>query len=200
MSAPKPGERLFKYPPMERQDLNQTQLGSFKFTPVDPVNNFQALTNSAKQFLEHQLSSRQRTGHVSTSTGLSPDNSSTLSSQRPPANHAQPDVDPSFFNKHIKPDLDDSRLRLGPAALRSAVQGASPTKRASLPFQQSHGYPEARHDSSPPFQASLSRSRFRHDILMIKALPICHHQLNDFSLHFPSKPPQPRTWRLRSIV
>ena len=131
MPPTRASERLFKYPPMERQDLNQSQLGSFKFTPIDPVLDIQALTHSAQQFLEQQLSQRQRLhGAPTSANGPWQDNGSTFSSER----HApQPNsfaADAEFFNKHIKPDLGDSRLRLGPAALRSAVNGpVSPTKR-----------------------------------------------------------------------
>ena len=136
MAPTHPNERLFKYPPMERQDLNQSQLGSFKFTPIDPVNNIQSLTQSAKQYLEQQLSQRQRLAGAQPSTASSwQDNASTLSSGRPaPGAQLEPLMDDTaFFNKHIKPDLGDSRLRLGSAALRSAVDGAaSPTKRTAV--------------------------------------------------------------------
>ncbi|EXJ64828.1 hypothetical protein A1O7_01166 [Cladophialophora yegresii CBS 114405] len=127
----KMSERLFKYPPMERQDLNQSQLGSFKFTPVDPVD-LKSLTQSASQFLEHQLSQRQRLSVTSaSSTGAFQDSASTWSSDRGPPQPNQYGIDAEFFNRHIKPDLGDSRLRLGPAALRSAVDGASPAKKPS---------------------------------------------------------------------
>ncbi|ETI28775.1 hypothetical protein G647_01226 [Cladophialophora carrionii CBS 160.54] len=125
-------ERLFKYPPMERQDLNQSQLGSFKFTPVDPVD-LKSLTQSANQFLEQQFFQRQRLSVASaSSTGAFQDSASTLSSDRGAHQPNQYAIDTEFFNKHIKPDLGDSRLRLGPAALRSAVDGASPAKKQSL--------------------------------------------------------------------
>ncbi|OCT46497.1 hypothetical protein CLCR_01831 [Cladophialophora carrionii] len=128
----KMSDRLFKYPPMERQDLNQSQLGSFKFTPVDPVD-LKSLTQSANQFLEQQFFQRQRLSVASaSSTGAFQDSASTLSSDRGPHQPNQYAIDTEFFNKHIKPDLGDSRLRLGPAALRSAVDGASPAKEQSL--------------------------------------------------------------------
>lgn len=102
-----------KYPSMERQDLTQAQLGSFKFTPVDEAapsshphplllqQYHQALQNSS--YLNHSVSSPEVTN------------------------------DPSFFNQRIKPSLDTSRLRLGPAAVRKAVESAStsPQKRFS---------------------------------------------------------------------
>jgi hypothetical protein len=124
----KMSELLFRYPPMERQDLNQSQLGSFKFTPVDPVD-LKSLTRSANQFLEQQLLQRQR---LSSSTGAFQHNASTLSSERTPRHPKQSAVDSDFFNKHIKPDIGDSRLRLGTAALRSAIDGASPAKKTSF--------------------------------------------------------------------
>ncbi|KIW72637.1 hypothetical protein PV04_00817 [Phialophora macrospora] len=132
----KMSERLFRYPPMERQDLNQSQLGSFKFTPVDPVD-LKSLTRAANQFLEQQLFQRQR---LSSSTRAFQDNASTLSSERNPRQPNQSAADPDFFNKYIKPDIGESRLRLGTAALRSAIDGASPAKRT--PFIQAQQEPE----------------------------------------------------------
>ncbi|EXJ61305.1 uncharacterized protein A1O5_11862 [Cladophialophora psammophila CBS 110553] len=133
MTSNKVTERLFKYPPMERQDLNQSQLGSFKFTPVDPVINIQSLTQSAKLYLEQQLSQRLPQGAALPLAAPSQNKLLPLSDM-PYENLAlypnPSSTDADFFNKHIKPDLGDSRLRLGPAALRSAVEGAaSPTKK-----------------------------------------------------------------------
>jgi hypothetical protein len=143
-------ERLFKYPPMERQDLNQTQLGSFKFTPVDSVTNVQDLTQSARQFLEQQLIQRQRLpGSPPSSIGPWKYNATPWSFERLAA-HPQPvEGLRDFFNKHIKPDIGESRLRLGPAALRSAVDNAtspvktSPTRLAQqeLDFNMSYHQP-----------------------------------------------------------
>jgi len=123
MTIDKPSDRLFKYPPMERQDLNQSQLGSFKFTPVDSVGSLQAIATS---YMNSQINAY-----------LSRVKVSSLSSDRPsssPGGNAKAD----FFNKHIKPDLGDSRLRLGPAALRSAVDGAatSPTRHSHVLAEQ----------------------------------------------------------------
>ncbi|KIW96575.1 uncharacterized protein Z519_01966 [Cladophialophora bantiana CBS 173.52] len=134
MTSNKATGRLFKYPPMERQDLNQSQLGSFKFTPVDPVINIQSLTQSAKLYLEKQISQRFPQGAALPLAAPS-QNKLLPVSDMPYENLAlypnPSSTDADFFNKHIKPDLGDSRLRLGPAALRSAVEGAaSPTKKA----------------------------------------------------------------------
>ena len=152
-------ERLFKYPPIERQDLNQSQLGSFKFTPVDPVNNMHSLTQSAKQFLEQQLSQRQRLpGAPPPSHPPWQDNGSTLSSERPMPQPQFFGADTNFFNKHIKPDLGDSRLRLGPAALRTAVDGVtSPTKKAyTNSLQQEPDFNMSYHRSSNSINVSES--------------------------------------------
>ncbi len=139
MVSPKASHRLFRYPPMERQDLNQSQLGSFKFTPVDPVNPMDSLTLTARHMLEQQFSQRQRDPEASASSaGLFQDNGSTLSSGRALPHLMNSTVDTDFFNKHIKPDLGDSRLRLGPAAVRTAVDGGSPAKR----FIFTHGQQE----------------------------------------------------------
>lgn len=54
MTSIKPSERLLKYPPMTRQDLNQSQLGSFKFTPVDNLGEIPDNPEPSK-FLQDQL-------------------------------------------------------------------------------------------------------------------------------------------------
>jgi hypothetical protein len=134
MTSTRASERLFKYPLMERQDLNQSQLGSFKFTPVDSVDSIQSLTQSAKQFLEQQLSHRQHRPYRDGTPASSPERD-TLRSKTLAG-------DAEFFNTHIKPDLGDSRLRLGPAALRTAVDGAtSPAKKCTAA--------QVRQDSEP---------------------------------------------------
>jgi hypothetical protein len=119
---------IFKYPHMERQDLTQGQLGDFKFTPVDQPKQqtLHAMTASAKQYLEGQLY-RKLPG-----APTSPESASRASisnaSVVPPAPASQASANHDYFNKHIKSDLDESRLRLGPAALRTAVNGGSPTR------------------------------------------------------------------------
>lgn len=133
MPSTKPSERLLKYPPMERQDLNQTQLGSFKFTPVD---NIHSLTSIATKYLNQQLAqnlaraSASRTSDRTLHASLGHNTVGVVNKSSVPHNHPPP-TDPEFFNRHIKPHLGESRLRLGPAALRSAVEGAatSPTKK-----------------------------------------------------------------------
>lgn len=117
MAIEKPSDRLFKYPPMERQDLNQSQLGSFKFTPVDNISSLQAIATSYMNNNINAIIARVKAGHYS-----------GRSSHQQAAN-----LDADFFNNHIKPDLGDSRLRLGPAAFRSAVEGAtSPTRQQRI--------------------------------------------------------------------
>ena len=154
MSSEHHAERLLKYPLMERQDLNQSQLGSFKFTPVDNVPSMRAIaTNILNQQLAHNLArtSAARFPHkVNTSLSENTGPSHKQPLQRPP-------VDPNFFNKHIKPHLGDSRLRLGPAAFRSAVEGAatSPPKtlNADLLNVDRHGFDAAltlHHPSKSP--------------------------------------------------
>lgn len=134
MSPNKPPERLFKYPPMERQDLTQSQLNSFKFTPVDSTPH----TTIGRNFLEEQLNqsvtrmaakhSRRSTNTTNTLINALPENPFVLTIN-PLQQPKTSSTDPNFFNKVIKPALAESRLRLGPAALRSAVEGAaSPTK------------------------------------------------------------------------
>lgn len=102
-----------KYPSMERQDLTQAQLGSFKFTPVDEA----APSNHPHPLLLQQShQALQDAGFLNHSVS-SPDMSRN----------------PSFFNQQIAPSLDTSRLRLGPATVRAAVESAatSPQKRLS---------------------------------------------------------------------
>ena len=130
MSSEHPAERLLKYPLTKRQDLNQSQLGSFKFTPVD---NVQSMTAIATNILNQQLAQNLARTSPATFSQHTPNTSlpeNTGSSHKPPGQ--RPTVDPNFFNKHIKPHLGDSRLRLGPAAFRSAVESAttSPPKAA----------------------------------------------------------------------
>ena len=116
---------------MERQDLTQGQLGSFKFTPVDAVQrdfNKEYLTAVAHQEMLSQFQNpvamaSDTFSHVhSNSAGHF---SNSLASD---GNPKSPTADPAFFDNHIKPDLADSRLKYGPAALRSAVESHSPGK------------------------------------------------------------------------
>jgi len=108
-----------KYPSMERQDLTQAQLGSFKFTPVDEGVHEPPQANLDPSLLQQYTKSWQSAGF----------NQQLMS----------PDIaaDPSFFNHEIRPSLDNSRLRLGPAAVRAAVESASssPQKRFSRSSQ-----------------------------------------------------------------
>lgn len=151
-------ERIFKYPPMERQDLNQSQLGSFKFTPVDPIDpasNLQSLTQSARQYLDQKMYGGLHRGSSSTAGAVS-DDASTFSPRPPfPQTHAS-NADAEFFNKHIKPDLGDSRLRLGPAAFRSAVDGiGSPQKnRGAIHVRQDTESTGGFHDPNDSFSVS----------------------------------------------
>lgn len=128
MASSRPSERLLKYPPMERQDLNQSQLGSFKFTPVDSIPSFPMLTTN---YLQQQLA--ESFARVTANSTSRPPTKVPSAAKPRTVNNGPQQVgatDADFFNKHIKHDLGDSRLRLGPAALRSAVEGAatSPVK------------------------------------------------------------------------
>lgn len=102
-----------KYPSMERQDLTQSQLGSFKFTPVDEV----APSSHPHPLLLQQYHQALQKGGFFNQAAPSPDVTN----------------DPAFFNQQIRPALDTSRLRLGPAVVRAAVESAStsPPKRFS---------------------------------------------------------------------
>lgn len=97
-----------KYPSMERQDLTQSQLGSFKFTPVDEASH-------QSPYVHPLLLSRH--AHLS--------QEGSLGDHHVQRSHAA--SDPSFFNHQIRPALDQSRLRLGPAVVRAAVESASPS-------------------------------------------------------------------------
>lgn len=101
-----------KYPSMERQDLTQAQLGSFKFTPVDEER-YSPQAQHHPLLLQQYAQSLKNGGFERQLTS--------------------PDIaaDPSFFNHQIRPSLDESRLRFGPAAVRAAVESASssPQKR-----------------------------------------------------------------------
>lgn len=117
-----------KYPSMERQDLTQAQLGSFKFTPVD---------EATPSFQPHPLLLQQYQQALQIGNSLN----NRVSS---------PEVinGPSFFNQQIKPSLDSSRLRFGPAAVRAAVESAS-TSPQKQSFQRAR--PTMRPSVSPPF-------------------------------------------------
>lgn len=120
-----------KYPSMERQDLSQSQLGAFKFTPVDEE------PRSFHQPFPHPMLLEQFNQSLH-NAGFGP----RLTSPEIAA-------DPTFFNNQIRPHLDNSRLRLGPAAVRAAVESAStsPHKRTNLRNK----------DFGPP---SVSRSKY----------------------------------------
>ncbi|ETN38851.1 uncharacterized protein HMPREF1541_06892 [Cyphellophora europaea CBS 101466] len=186
-----------KYPSMERQDLTQGQLGSFKFTPVDVQTNTRGDT---PLFLQAQSLLRARVGEQGGFEFITEDyqnNFASLASQQSLGGTVQnfsprlspgfssattcrpatPPSDPGYFNRHIKPDLEDSRLKLGPAAFRSAVNGNSPEKN----FSQSRPRAEVGHLAS-----GLHLSPFRELYLSLR-LP----QSNLTSFYLPSVPQQP---------
>lgn len=115
-----------KYPSMERQDLTQGQLGSFKFIPVDEV----ATPSHPHPLLLQQYHQALQNGGFFNNTVPSSDATN----------------DPAFFNQQIKPSLDDSRLRFGPAAMRAAVESAStsPPKRFGHRAQGTNMRPNVR--------------------------------------------------------
>lgn len=129
------------YPSMERQDLTQGQLGSFKFTPVDaPPSDtlddmllaaqamMRARVSTLPQFItaDNQSEAAQPVASQLASQPCFPQSTSAFSFEPTPPPSALPKPDSDFFNTHIKPDLEESRLKLGPAAFRAAVDGNSP--------------------------------------------------------------------------
>jgi hypothetical protein len=159
-----------KYPSMERQDLTPGQLGRFKFTPIDIVappkvdtSGNTALFWKAQERLRARISDQTRSlvtvGNQIDSSSLAserwldqqlqepaplsplPDTSSTFDNRL----SLKPDVE--LFDHHIKPDLENSRLKLGTAAIRAAVNGTSPDKS----FSQSRSRTEVSgHSCLPP--------------------------------------------------
>ncbi len=120
---------------MERQDLTQGQLGSFKFTPVDAIqrdHSKEYLTAVAQQQMLSQFQqSAQQT--IAMAPNVYPharsDSAGCFSNTWSSHDNSQgPKQDSTFFDKHPKPDLADTRLKYGPAALRSAVESHSPEK------------------------------------------------------------------------
>lgn len=107
------------YPRMERQDLTQAQLGAFKFTPTDEVRpvftNLSPLFSPTRHHASTQFS--HFTNHDFNQHNLQVSTSPTR-------------VDSTFFNTYIKPDLTNSRIRLGPNVVRAAVDGASPSHKS----------------------------------------------------------------------
>ncbi|KIW50754.1 hypothetical protein PV05_09542 [Exophiala xenobiotica] len=77
MTFTKPSDCLLKYPSMERQDLNQSQLGSFKFTPVD---NIPSVSPVAMQYFPANMDPAAATFMPSNTTSTLP--SPTLSAPR----------------------------------------------------------------------------------------------------------------------
>lgn len=152
MAIEKPSDRLFKYPPMERQDLNQTQLGSFKFTPVDNISSLQAIATSYMNNNLNAILARVRAG-----AGPRSDRSFGPSAGN---------IDADFFNTHIKPDLGDSRLRLGPATFRSAVEGA-----ATSPTRQKHKHSDQT-DSDQLSAVNDCRFQDQDRYSLVSALPL----------------------------
>lgn len=144
-----------KYPSMERQDLTQGQLGSFKFTPID-VPTSSTLGNTpfllaAQAKLRERMRNRAFTADsqidFSSLAGqkwldeqqIKPQPSpSTAFKSNPTLSFVPSRPDPAFFNTHIKPDLEDSRLKFGTAAIRAAIDGTSPVK----PFSPSRARTE----------------------------------------------------------
>lgn len=159
-----------KYPSMERQDLTQGQLGSFKFTPIDVAPS--STLGDTPFLLAAQAKLRARIENQPSFSPVTADNqinfsslasqqwlddqlhksSTTLHPHSDSASRSAPDS--SFFNNHIKPDLEDSRLKLGTAAFRAVVDGSSPDKS----FSQTRSRAEVSHTA---FLHSLSSTRTR---------------------------------------
>ncbi|KIX00158.1 uncharacterized protein Z518_10295 [Rhinocladiella mackenziei CBS 650.93] len=126
MSSSKPSERPLNYRSMERQNLNQSQLGSFKFTPAGNIRPIDAIANKVMgDQLAESLARATRSGFSQYQTGNSLRDSVTTDSQAPQGPATPLISDANFFHTHIKSDLGDSRLRSGPDAFRSTVDGAT---------------------------------------------------------------------------
>lgn len=150
MSSSHPPDRLFRYPPMERQDLNQSQLGSFKFVPVDST---QSIQEAAARSLNHSFSNYLVQRHCS-----APQQEKLISDTSIPQS---PSNNPNYFNEYIKPDLADSRLRLGPAAVRSAVQGAALSPSRHIRGVLDEDIRSRFNSNQPNFTSSVTRGSHR---------------------------------------
>lgn len=150
------------YPCMERQDLTQGQLGSFKFTPTDEVSPryvshtpYLATLHSAQPIVNHQRITEDylhSIGDIHPSHSVPADNihfhdsgnpthtyvgqyagrGSGLSTQPVESNYLHHKGDSHFFETHMKNDLVNARLRLSPSVVRAAVDGSSPTSKRTL--------------------------------------------------------------------
>lgn len=127
-----------RYPAMERQDLTQGQLGSFKFTPVDVqlYNNMMGETPmlwQAQARLNDRLAQQSHVHKYSRNTKNSPSpsrradyNMSNFASQQSPFGFpSQPqsplaNTDPGLFNAFTTSDMEYSQLRMGSVAPHSA--------------------------------------------------------------------------------
>jgi hypothetical protein len=117
-------KHFLPYPSMERQDLTQGQLGSFKFTPVDSVrkdiSREHTRTFQAQQKMIARLHPAQESLDPAWKSHAAFSDTSALSRSATAIN-TPPDL--AFFD-----NLDNSRLKYGPAAVRSAVQSYSPER------------------------------------------------------------------------
>lgn len=107
-----------KYPSMERQDLTQAQLGSFKFTPVDEVR------PDAAMFPPHPRLAKQYVTSLKTAELIDqhfrrPDTASSSA--------------PSFYDYDSKSSLDNSSSRLRPIAVRQALASDNISAHACAP-------------------------------------------------------------------
>lgn len=127
------------YPSMERQDLSQGQLGSFKFAPVD-ADRIHGGSRFLSDLARHYMSSHlKQAAQNPTVTPVARTNSTRARLKQADSEHRQtaplphvptsPASESSFFNNHIRSDLIDSRLKYGPAVVRSAVNSNSPERK-----------------------------------------------------------------------
>jgi hypothetical protein len=120
-------KHFLPYPSMERQDLTQGQLGSFKFTPVDSVrkdiSREHVRTFQTQQEMIARLYPAQDPFDQAWKSHAAFSDNSALSRAVTAVNTPP---DPTFFD-----NLDDSRLKYGPAAVRTAVQSYSPERTRS---------------------------------------------------------------------
>ncbi|KAK5209958.1 hypothetical protein LTR41_004590 [Exophiala xenobiotica] len=95
MTFTKPSDCLLKYPSMERQDLNQSHLGSFKFTPID---NLPSVPPLAMQYFPANMDPAAATFMPSTAPSTVP--SPTLSALHSTL-HGSSLVNPATINQSL---------------------------------------------------------------------------------------------------
>jgi hypothetical protein len=122
-----------KYPSMERQDLTQGQLGSFKFTPVDIEqrnNRFgeTPLLWQAQAKLRARLDQQPALEGVAWDNKWSPKKNNLYNRTAESSYGPLSQANPRFINDYISSDTQGSGFKMDAVELRSPVNSDSPKR------------------------------------------------------------------------